>query len=41
MPAMTMVFRADDEMIAKMSEGQDIEFVEERVQGKLTITKLK
>jgi uncharacterized cupredoxin-like copper-binding protein len=41
MPAMTMVFRADEEMIAKMSEGQDIEFVEERVKGKLTITKLK
>jgi len=41
MPAMTMVFRADEEMIAKMSEGQDIEFVADRVNGKLTVTALK
>tara|TARA_R110002094_G_scaffold15510_2_gene26794 strand:+ start:2306 stop:3106 length:801 start_codon:yes stop_codon:yes gene_type:complete len=41
MPSMTMVFRADEAMIAKMSEGQDIEFVEERVNGKLTIVKMK
>jgi uncharacterized cupredoxin-like copper-binding protein/Cu/Ag efflux protein CusF len=41
MPAMTMVFRADEEMIAKMSVGKDIEFVEERVKGKITIVKLK
>ncbi|ALG91121.1 MULTISPECIES: copper-binding protein [Actibacterium] len=38
MPAMTMVFRADEDMIAKMSEGQDIEFVADRVNGKLTVT---
>ncbi|AEI96495.1 MULTISPECIES: copper-binding protein [Roseobacter] len=41
MPAMTMVFRADEAMIAKMSEGQDIEFVADRVKGKLTVTQLK
>lgn len=41
MPAMTMVFRADEEMIAKMSEGQDIEFVADRINGKLTVTNLK
>ncbi|WP_282063614.1 copper-binding protein [Roseobacter litoralis] len=41
MPGMTMVFRADEAMIARMSEGQDIEFVAEPVQGKLTVTQLK
>jgi Cu/Ag efflux protein CusF len=41
MPAMTMVFRADKDMIAKMTEGQDIEFVAGRVEGKLTVTALK
>jgi|TARA_B110000211_G_scaffold186799_1_gene212112 uncharacterized cupredoxin-like copper-binding protein len=41
MPAMTMVFRADEAMIAKMSEGQNIEFVADRVKGKLTVTKMK
>ncbi|WP_316778809.1 copper-binding protein [Sedimentitalea todarodis] len=41
MPAMTMVFRADEEMISKMSEGQDIEFVADRVNGKLTVVELK
>ena len=42
MPAMTMVFRtSDDAMLEKMSEGQQIEFVVERVNGKLTITQLK
>jgi Cu/Ag efflux protein CusF len=41
MPAMTMVFRADEEMIGKMSEGQDIEFVADRVNGKLTIVAMK
>ncbi len=41
MPAMTMVFRADEAMIAMMSEGQDIEFVAEPVKGKLTVTQLK
>ncbi len=41
MPAMTMVFRAEDDIITQLSEGQEIEFVAERVNGKLTVTKLK
>jgi uncharacterized cupredoxin-like copper-binding protein len=41
MPGMTMVFRADEAMIARMSEGQEIEFVAEPVKGKLTVTQLK
>ncbi len=41
MPAMTMVFRADEAMIAKMSEGQNVEFVADRVKGKLTVTEMK
>jgi Cu/Ag efflux protein CusF len=41
MPAMTMVFRAAPEVLANMSEGQDIEFVAERVEGKLTVVDLR
>jgi Cu/Ag efflux protein CusF len=41
MPAMTMVFRADEAMIASLSEGQNIEFVADRVNGKLTVTQLR
>lgn len=42
MPAMTMVFRtATPEMLDKLEPGQEIQFVAERVNGKLTITKLK
>ena len=41
MPAMTMVFRADEAMIAKMSEGQSIEFAADRVKGKLTVVAMK
>lgn len=42
MPAMTMVFRtATPEMLDQLKAGQEIEFVAERVNGKLTITKLK
>ena len=41
MPAMTMVFRADEETLARMTEGQDIEFVADRVEGKLTVVELK
>jgi Cu/Ag efflux protein CusF len=42
MPAMTMVFRtANDEMLGKMVEGQNIEFVADRVNGKLVVTELK
>ncbi len=42
MPAMTMVFRTKtDEMLAALKEGQTIEFVAERVNGKLTVTEIK
>ena len=42
MPAMTMVFRtANDEMLASLKDGQNIEFVADRVNGKLTITEIK
>ena len=42
MPAMTMVFRTkDDAMLAMLSEGQQIEFVADRVKGKLTVIELK
>ena len=42
MPAMTMVFRtATPEMLEKLEPGQEIEFVAERVNGKLTVTKIK
>ncbi|WP_026480221.1 copper-binding protein [Ahrensia sp. 13_GOM-1096m] len=42
MPAMTMVFRTIDEaMLEKLKEGQPIEFVADRVKGKLTVTELK
>jgi len=41
MPGMTMIFRADKDMISEMSVGQDIEFVEDRIKGKVTIVKMK
>ncbi len=41
MPSMTMIFRADKDMISEMSVGQDIEFVEDRIKGKVTIVKMK
>ncbi len=42
MPAMTMVFRtATDEILASLKEGQTIEFVVDRTDGKLTITEIK
>jgi Cu/Ag efflux protein CusF len=42
MPAMTMVFRVkDDTMLEKLKEGASIEFVAERVEGKLTVTEIK
>ncbi|MFO6463447.1 copper-binding protein [Jannaschia sp. KMU-145] len=41
MPAMTMVFRADEETLAELTEGEEIEFVAERVEGKLTVVDLK
>jgi uncharacterized cupredoxin-like copper-binding protein/Cu/Ag efflux protein CusF len=42
MPAMTMVFNvADPAMLDTMKEGDVIEFIAERVRGRLTITDLK
>lgn len=42
MPAMTMVFRIKDEaMLEKLKEGSNIEFIAERVDGKLTVTEIK
>lgn len=42
MPAMTMVFRVkDDAMLEKLKEGANIEFIAERVDGKLTVTEVK
>ena len=42
MPAMTMVFRlADEAMLERMKEGDEIEFIADRVQGKLMVTELK
>ncbi|RVI55239.1 copper-binding protein [Sinorhizobium meliloti] len=42
MPAMTMVFRVqDDAILEKLKEGADVEFVAERVNGKLTVTQVK
>lgn len=42
MPAMTMVFRIGDEaMIEKLREGASVEFVVDRVKGKLTVVELK
>ena len=42
MPAMTMVFRVVDESILDgLEEGQNIEFVADRVKGKLTVIELK
>ncbi len=42
MPAMTMVFRTKDEAQAQQLEaGQSIEFVAERVNGKLTLVEVK
>jgi Cu/Ag efflux protein CusF len=42
MPAMTMVFRVqDDAILEKLKEGANVEFVAERVNGKLTVTQIK
>lgn len=42
MPAMTMVFRvSDDTMFEQLEPGAEIEFIAERVNGKLTVTDLK
>ncbi|KKX29449.1 copper-binding protein [Rhizobium sp. LC145] len=42
MPAMTMVFQVnDDALLAKLKEGAKVQFVAERVNGKLTVTQVK
>ena len=42
MPAMTMVFRpGDDSMLETLKEGANIEFVADRINGKVTVTKIK
>ncbi|WP_206454327.1 copper-binding protein [Aurantimonas marina] len=42
MPAMTMVFKvADEAMLTKAKEGKNIEFVADRVKGKLTVVEMK
>lgn len=42
MSAMTMVFTvADDAMLDKVKEGQPIEFVADRVNGRITVTEIK
>lgn len=42
MPAMTMVFRVEDAaLLQKLKEGAAIEFVAERVNGKLVVTQVK
>ena len=42
MPAMTMVFQvADDAMLEKLKVGAKVQFVAERVNGKLTVTQVK
>ena len=42
MPAMTMVFNvADEAMLDQVEVGQQIEFVADRIKGKITITELK
>ena len=42
MPAMTMVFEVKDEAtLVKLKEGAKVQFVAERVNGKLTVTQVK
>lgn len=42
MPAMTMVFRvADDAMLDQLKAGDAIEFVAQRIKGKLTVVAVK
>jgi Cu/Ag efflux protein CusF len=42
MPPMTMVFAVPDKSIlGKLKQGEPIEFVAERVKGKLTVTEVK
>ncbi len=42
MPAMTMVFVvADDAMLEKVKPGQAIEFIADRVNGRITVVEIK
>lgn len=42
MPAMTMVFQvADDSVMQKLKLGAKVQFVAERINGKLTVTQVK
>jgi Cu/Ag efflux protein CusF len=42
MPAMTMVFVvADDAMLEQVEPGKSIQFVAERVNGRITVTEIK
>lgn len=42
MPAMTMVFQvADEALMEKLKVGAKVQFVAERVNGKLTVTQVK
>jgi Cu/Ag efflux protein CusF len=42
MPAMTMVFVvADEAMLDQVAEGESIEFVAERVNGRITVTEIR
>ncbi len=42
MPAMTMVFRvAEADMLEKMNAGDEIQFIADRVKGKLTVIQMK
>jgi len=42
MPGMTMVFSvADKAMLDKLKQGEQIEFVADRVKGKLTVTEVR
>lgn len=42
MPAMTMVFVvAEDAMLEQVKEGQAVEFVADRVNGRLTVTEIR
>ena len=42
LPAMTMVFVvADPAMLEKAKEGQTVQFVAERIRGKLTVVEMK
>ncbi len=41
MPPMVMMFHASDDILAKLSPGQEIKFVAQSIDGKLTVTELK